>query len=211
MLKASEEVFEKTYGAFDPTVGPLVDAWGFGDGEIIGPDSMQVDSLMSFIGFKKIIFDENSVIGESSMKLNFSAIAKGQIDVVFDYLRDQGYDDIMVEIGGEVRAIGENIEGNVWKIGIEVPDESRVGGLFDAIYLDNKGMATSGNYRNFRILDDGRKVAHTINPTTGYPQLQTLLSATILAPDCMYADAYATACMVLGLEKVKLLLILMLS
>lgn len=107
----------------------------------------------------------------------------------------------MVEIGGEVRAHGKNLEGEYWTIGIEVPDENRIGGLFDALHLENQGMATSGNYRNFRILEDGRKVAHTIDPLTGYPKMQTLLSATVLAPNCMLADAYATACMVLGKEK----------
>ena len=208
VLEASKVVYENTNGAFDPTVGPLVDAWGFGEGEIIGPDSLQVDSLLNYVGFHKIAFSREEVsTSQASVKLNFSAIAKGQaIDVVFDYLRTQGFEDIMVEIGGEVRAIGENLEGDTWTIGIEVPDERRIGGLFDAVYLDNKGMATSGNYRNFRVLDDGRKVAHTINPNTGYPQLQTLLSATVIASDCMYADAYATACMVLGLEKGKALI-----
>ncbi len=208
VLSASEEVYKKTNGAFDPTVGPLIDAWGFGEGKLIGPDSSQVDSLLAYVGFKKIAYDKNGLKSQQeSLKLNFSAIAKGQaIDVVFDFLRTQGYEDIMVEIGGEVRAIGKNLEGNQWTIGIEVPDESRIGGLFDAVYLDDKGMATSGNYRNFRVLDDGRKVAHTINPSTGYPQLQTLLSATVLAPNCMYADAYATACMVLGLEESKRLI-----
>ena len=205
VLQASEDVFNKTRGAFDPTVGPLIDAWGFGEGEMIGPDSAQVDSLLTYVGFDKITFNENELRSQQEfLKLNFSAIAKGQaIDVVFDFLRAQGYEDIMVEIGGEVRAIGENLEGSQWVIGIEVPDESRIGGIFDALYLNDRGMATSGNYRNFRVLDDGRKVAHTINPSTGYPQLQTLLSATVLAPSCMYADAYATACMVLGLEKSK--------
>lgn len=208
VLKASKEVYNETNKSFDPTVGPLVDAWGFGDGEIMGPDSAQVDSLLQYIGFEKLEFNQKQVSSnQSSLKLNFSAISKGQaIDVVFEYLKSQGFENIMVEIGGEVRAMGQNVEGDTWTIGIEVPDERRIGGLFDAIYLDNRGMATSGNYRNFRVLDDGRKVAHTINPATGYPQLQTLLSATVIANDCMYADAYATACMVLGLEESKQLI-----
>ncbi len=203
VLEASTMVYEKSSGAFDPTVGTLVDAWGFGDGKTLNLDSSKVDSLLEFVGFDKIEFDQNTVTKlRPEVKLNFSAIAKGQaIDVVADWLGTMDIMDYMVEIGGEVRANGKNIEGTTWTIGIEVPDESRLGGLFDAIYLENQGMASSGNYRNFRLLDDGRKVAHTIDPRTGFPKMQTLLSATILAPSCMLADGYATACMVLGLEE----------
>ena len=136
------------------------------------------------------------------VKLNFSAIAKGQaVDVVAEWLASQGMENFMVEIGGEVRAQGKNLDREFWTIGIEIPDEQIINGLFDALYLENQGMATSGNYRNFRILEDGRKVAHTIDPLTGYPKMQTLLSATVIAPTCMIADAYATACMVLGKDK----------
>lgn len=208
VLNASKEVFYETNKSFDPTVGPLVDAWGFGDGDLLKPDSSQVDSLLNYVGFDKLQFDQNQVSSnQKSLKLNFSAIAKGQaIDVVFEYLKSLGFENMMVEIGGEVRAKGKNVDGDIWTIGIEVPDERRIGGLFDAIYLNDRGMATSGNYRNFKVLDDGRKVAHTINPATGYPQLRTLLSATVIAKDCMYADAYATACMVLGLEASKKLI-----
>lgn len=203
VLEASRQVNKATNGAFDPTVGQLIDAWGFGDGKLIAPDSSQVDSLMDYIGFDKIKFDMNYASKAiDGLKLNFSAIAKGQaIDVVADWLKAQGMENFIVEIGGEVRAHGENLDGEFWTIGIEVPDEKRVGRLFDALHLENQGMATSGNYRNFRVLDDGRKVAHTIDPKTGYPKMQTLLSATVLAPNCMLADAYATACMVMGKEK----------
>lgn len=203
VLEASAKVYKASNGAFDPTLGPLIDAWGFGDGQILNLDSTSVDSLLEFVGFKKVAFDEKIVKKlQPEIKLNFSAIAKGQaIDVVADWLKSIDITHYMVEIGGEVRANGENIEGETWTIGIEVPDESRLGGLFDAVYLENQGMASSGNYRNFRVLDDGRKVAHTIDPRTGFPKMQTLLSATLLAPSCMLADGYATACMVMGLEK----------
>lgn len=203
VLETSQTVYQKTDGAFDPTVGPLVDAWGFGDGQMIGPDTLQVDSLLQYIGLKKVEYDQAGARSKvKGLKLNFSAIAKGQaIDVVAEYLEAQGKVNYMVEIGGEVRAKGENAEGEIWTIGIETPDENRIGGLYDALYLKDQAMATSGNYRNFRVLDDGRKVAHTIDPTTGFPKMQTLLSATILAPNCMLADAYATACMVLGKDK----------
>lgn len=167
-------------------------------------DSGQVDSILAYVGLEKVIFDENQVSKSlPGIKLNFSAIAKGQaIDVVANYLRKEGIDNLMVEIGGEVRANGKNEKGEIWTIGIEIPDENHVGGVFDAIQLNNQGMATSGNYRNFRFVD-GKKVAHTIDPKTGYPKMITLLSATVVAPSCMYADAYATACMAMGLEKAK--------
>lgn len=205
VLKASAEVYEKSDGAFDPTIGQLIDAWGFGDGGLIAPDSAQVDSLMNLVGFDKLSFDKRGVSTEvEGLKLNFSAIAKGQaIDVVGDFLSSQDVENYMVEIGGEVRGSGKNKEGEYWVIGIEVPDERNIGQLFDAVRLQNQGMATSGNYRNFRVLEDGRKVAHTIDPKTGYPKMQTLLSATVFAPNCMYADAYATACLAMGLEKAR--------
>lgn len=209
VLEASADVYNKSGGAFDPTIGQLIDAWGFGDGSLIAPDSAQVDSLLNLVGFDKISFDARGVRTDvKGLKLNFSAVAKGQaIDVVGDFLADQGISDYMVEIGGEVRAIGKNKEGEYWTIGIEIPDERNAGQLFDAVRLENQGMATSGNYRNFRVLEDGRKVAHTIDPKTGYPKMQTLLSATVFAPNCMYADAYATACLAMGLEAARELIL----
>ena len=203
VLAASARIYEASGGAFDPTLGPLIDAWGFGDGKMLLLDSAKVDSLLAFLGFDKVEFDRNSVKKRiPEVKLNFSAIAKGQaIDIVAEWLLTVGIKNFMVEIGGEVRANGVNAVQTPWAIAIEVPDENRVGDYFDAVYLENQGMASSGNYRNFRILEDGRKVAHTIDPHTGFPKMQTLLSATVLAPDCMLADGYATACMVLGLEK----------
>lgn len=205
VLAASAEVYEKSGGAFDPTVGQLVDAWGFGTEDAIDPDSAQVDSLLEYVGFDKISFDARKVSKKvEGLRLNFSAVAKGQaIDVVGDYLASQGVANYMVEIGGEVRALGKNQEGELWTIGIEIPDERQIGGLFDAVKLENQGMATSGNYRIFRVLPDGRKVAHTIDPKTGFPKMHTLLSATVFAPNCMYADAYATACMAMGLEAAR--------
>ena len=204
VLNASKAVYEESAGYFDPTVGPLVDAWGFGDGETITLDSSQVDSVLQYVGFEKVNFNQSKVFSSvSNLKLNFSAIAKGQaIDVVADYLITQGVENFMVEIGGEVRAKGKNDTDETWTIGIEVPDESRVGGVYDAILLENSAMATSGNYRNFKIVD-GKKVAHTIDPKTGYPKMITLLSATVVAPTCMYADAYATAAMAIGLPGAK--------
>jgi len=208
VIKSSQLVFEESGGAFDPTIGQLIDAWGFGKEGFIAPDSSQVDSLLQYVGFEKIYFDENEARGLSpNVKLNFSAIAKGQaVDVVGNYLETQGIEHFLVEIGGEVVTKGKNNDDNLWAIGIELPNEGQLGGVFDAVLLDNQGMATSGNYRQFRIVN-GMKVAHTIDPKTGFPKMETLLSATVLAPNCMLADAYATACMVLGLEKAKALIL----
>ena len=206
VLEASQLVYEASDGLFDPTVSPLIDAYGFGSGEPIGPDSSQVDSLLQYVGFEKIKFDQQGVRKTvSGVQLNFSAIAKGQaIDAVAQWLRSQEIDDYMVEIGGEVFASGQNEEGDVWVIAIEVPNEYVVGEQFDALPLSNQGMATSGNYRNFLTVN-GQKVSHTINPKTGFPERSNLLSATVVAPNCMLADAYATACMAMGLEACKAL------
>jgi FAD:protein FMN transferase len=208
VMESSQLVYDKSGGAFDPTIGQLIDAWGFGKEGFIAPDSSQVDSLLQYVGFTKISFDQYGAQRLSpGIKLNFSAIAKGQaIDVVGNFLSSKGIAHYLVEIGGEVGTKGKNADENLWAIGIEMPDENRMGGVFDAVLLDNQGMATSGNYRQFRMVN-GIKVAHTIDPKTGYPKMQTLLSATVLAPNCMLADAYATACMVLGLEGAKSLIL----
>ena len=204
VLEASAEVYEKSGGAFDPTIGQLIDAWGFGSGDAIDPDSVQVDSLLELVGFDKIQFNNQRVITPiDGIALNFSAIAKGQaIDVVAEFLELQGIENYLVEIGTEVRCLGKSPRDLPWVVGIEKPDEAVVGQVYDRVYLENGALAGSGNYRNFRV-SNGRKVAHTIDPRTGYPKMQTLLGATIWAPNCMLADAYATAAMVLGLEEAR--------
>ena len=204
VLQASKRVYDASDGAFDPTISPLIDAWGFGAGKTIDPDSSQVDSLKEYTGFAKLSFDQKSVSKSvEGLSLNFAAIAKGQaIDVVAEYLETQGIENYLVEIGTEVRCLGQNPKDQPWVIGIEKPDEAVVGQVFDRVFLENGALAGSGNYRNFRM-SNGRKVAHTIDPRTGYPKMQTLLGATVWAPNCMLADAYATAAMVLGLEGAK--------
>lgn len=203
VLKVSEEVFRKTDGAFDPTVGPLVNAWGFGpDGPAL-KDSLNIQVLLRSVGFDKIRFDENQVIKAiPGMYLDFSAIAKGYgVDVVANYLENLGIKDFLVEIGGELVARGINDRGELWKVGVSTPnEESPANDLYGIIALDNRALATSGNYRNFYV-EDGKKYAHTIDPATGYPVQHELLSVTVVAKDCMTADAYATAMMVMGTEK----------
>ena len=205
VLRRSQEIAQATDGAFDPTVAPLVNAWGFGPegGEL--PDSLAVDSLRQLVGLNNIRFDRQYVVKERpGVQLNFSAVAKGYgVDVVADYLGQLGVENMMVEIGGEVVARGVNPQGEVWRIGIDDPEQP--GRMTVAIALHNQAMATSGNYLNF-YERDGKKYAHTIDPRTGYPVQHSVLSATVIADDCMTADAYATAFMVVGLEKIKDLL-----
>lgn len=204
VLKKSKEIFDLTSGAFDPTVGPLVNAWGFGPGkENQYLDSLSVDSLLQMVGFDKIVFDEKTAVKKvPNMYLDFSAIAKGYgVDVVGLYLESQGINNYMVEIGGEVRCRGINENGKPWLIGIEDPTVSGAEQrLYSTVFLKDRSLATSGNYRNFYVVD-GKKISHTISPFTGYPVQHSLLSASVFATDCMTADALATGFMVLGVEK----------
>lgn len=208
VLSRSKDVFTLTEGAFDPTVGPLVNAWGFGPGrQPTAPDSAEVAELLTKVGYEKVAFSTDTVRMDPGMYLDFSAIAKGYgVDLVGEFLEKKGIVNYMVEIGGEVRARGTNQEGKSWSIGIEDPvvakDERK---LLAVVRLDNKSMATSGNYRNYYEVD-GRIIAHTIDPKTGYSSLHHLLSASVFAPDCMTADAYATAFMVMGVESSKSIL-----
>lgn len=205
VLESSRLVFERTNGAFDPTVGPLVNAWGFGpDKSVTVPDSSVIDSLRSMVGFERIITQGSQVRMDPGMYLDFSAIAKGYaVDLVAEFLEGRGLEHYMVEIGGEVRARGQNQDNETWKIGIEDPmvarDQQR---LLAIVQLDDLSMATSGNYRNYYQVGD-RIIAHTIDPRTGYNTSHNLLSASVFAEDCMTADAYATAFMVLGVEGAK--------
>ena len=203
VLVKSKQVYEDTNGAFDPTVMPLVNAWGFGPEENEMPDSSRIKELKKLVGFNKILFDSKEV--KKSMpgiSLDFSAIAKGYgVDVVGELLESKGIENYLVDIGGEITVKGLNDRGTPWTTGIEDPSVE----VFDrkikaVIEVTDKGIATSGNYRNFYV-KDGKKYAHTISPYTGYPVEHSMLSATVIANDCMTADAYATAFMVLGIER----------
>ncbi|MEX2568333.1 MAG: FAD:protein FMN transferase, partial [Cyclobacteriaceae bacterium] len=205
VLKKSQEVYERTNGAFDPTVGQLVNVWGFGPEGASLKDSVGIPALLEKVGYDLLDFDSVWVKKRvSGIYLDFSAIAKGYgADLVAGFLRNQGISDFLVEIGGELVANGRNEKGELWRVGVSQPDEEgRADELYSIIALENKGMATSGNYRNFYMVD-GKKFSHTISPFTGYPVEHGLLSATVVAEDCMTADAFATAFMVLGTEKAK--------
>ena len=205
MYAMAREVSEKSEGAFDITVAPLVNAWGFGYGNHDHAASPKIDTIMPFIGYRKITLKDHRIIKEDPrIRLDASAIAKGQsCDVIARLLDEEGCENYMVEIGGEIRCKGLNPKGEQWHIGIDKPkdDPANVGEELQIILqVSNIGLATSGNYRQF-YYKDGKKYAHTINPHTGAPVEHNLLSATVIAPTCMQADAYATAFMVLGIEK----------
>jgi thiamine biosynthesis lipoprotein len=202
VLKKSKEIFEATGGAFDPTVMPLVNAWGFGPEDREMPDSSEVKKLKQLVNFKYISFDSVHVWKKKAgVELDFSAIAKGYgVDVVGNFLSQQGIKNYLVDIGGEITCKGINERGTPWTTGIEDPQvQFNERKIMAVIEVSDKAIATSGNYRNFYV-KDGMKYAHTISPFTGYPVQHSLLSATVVADSCMTADGFATAFMVLGVE-----------
>lgn len=204
VLVRSKEIYKITGGAFDPTVGPLVNAWGFGPEARQSPTKERVDSLRQLVSYDSIVFDTASVQKKmADMQLDFSAIAKGYgVDVVSRYLMGNGIENLFVEIGGEIYAHGLSDRGSPWMVGVNYPSEDieEQQQAQAIVGLENRAIATSGNYRNFYEVE-GVKYSHTIDPESGYPVAHSLLSASVFAPDCMTADAYATAFMVLGWEK----------
>jgi len=200
----SVKISEITGGAFDITVGPLVKAWGFGPDEHRNFTEERRDSLLRLVGMDKVRLENGRVIkSDPDIFLDFNAIAQGySVDVIAGYFNSRGIKTYLVEIGGEVRVRGDK-QGVPWRIGIDRPEENNniPGSDLQAIInLKNKSLATSGNYRKFYV-EDGIKYSHTIDPRTGYPAMNQLLSATIIASDCATADGIATACMVFGMEK----------
>lgn len=204
LFQRAMEISQLTDGAFDITVAPFVHIWGFGFKNSDKVTPQMIDSMKAFVGYKKVRMEEGRVIKEDPRTtFDASAIAKGlSSDIVADYLNRKGVDNYMIEIGGEVVTKGKNPKGELWHIGISKPVEDSVinNEIIAVLALDNVGLATSGNYRNFYI-KDGKKYAHTIDPSTGYPVQHSLLSASVIAKDCMTADAFATSFMVMGLEK----------
>ncbi len=200
----AETIYRESYGAFDPTVAPLVNAWGFGFKEGNGVDATTIDSLQALVGMHRVTLAHRHVTKEDPrIMLDFSAIAKGYgSDRVARTLDSCGVKNYMVEIGGEIVLKGNNKNGNPWGIGINKPIDDSLSmnqELQTVLRLTDCAIATSGNYRNF-YYKDGVKYAHTIDPRTGYPVQHSLLSATVIADNCMRADALATAFMVLGVD-----------
>jgi len=203
-FKKSVEITKLTYGAFDITVGPLVRAWGFGPDALKNFTESKRDSLLKLVGMEKVKIENGRLIKtDPGINLDFNAIAQGySVDIVSDYLTGRGIKSYLVEIGGEVRVKGDK-QGVLWRIGIDRPsDDNNLPGndLQAVISLKDRSLATSGNYRKFYI-ENGIKYSHTIDPRTGYPAKNQLLSATIIADKCATADGIATACMVIGKDK----------
>lgn len=204
------EVNKLSEGAFDITVGPVARAWGFGNGPVAKHDKAYIDSLLQYVGMEKVKLEGRKVWRQSpGVRIDVNAIAQGySVDVVCDFFNDRGIKNYLVEIGGEVRGKGTNARGKFWHIGIDRPSEGNLSpgeSLQAIIELQNQSLATSGNYRKF-FVEDGIKYSHTIDPKTGFPARNTLLSATVVCDDCMRADAWATSFMVVGFEKSKELL-----
>lgn len=207
VFKKSKRIFKETEGFFDPTVGNLVNAWGFGPkNEKFDLTPAQVARQMQFVGFDKVQYVGGCIVKRHpEIYLDFNSIAKGYgIDVVARFLESKNITSYLVEIGGEIRTNGFKNLQQPWSIKLVDPIASEFNSGYKKINLSNKSMATSGNYRKFRVTDSGRKYVHTINPKTGDAKESTLLSVSVIAAmDCADVDAYATAFMAMGLEKTK--------
>ncbi len=209
VFRLAQHVSEATDGAFDITVAPLVNAWGFGSKSGSLPDSTAVDSLLQIVGYRRVRLTEAGRLerDDERVMLDCGAVAKGYgVDVVAALLRRRGVVNYMVEIGGEVAVAGHNAKGHLWHVGVSRPVDDPAGTsqeLDTVLQLTDCAMATSGNYRNYRITADGRRIAHTIDPATGQPVQHALLSATVIAPTCAEADAFATSFMVMGEERAR--------
>ncbi|PZR41127.1 MAG: thiamine biosynthesis protein ApbE [Azospira oryzae] len=204
LIEKSREVYTASSGAFDPTVMPLVNAWGFGPAREAMPDSARVDSLRQLVGFNKIVFNQDSVWKKDTrMQLDFGGIGQGYgADIITHFLRAKGIKNMLVELGGEGMACGINLKsGKAWELGILDPNSTEVNQFMKAyVMLTDRSYTTAGTYFNYYEVD-GRKYAHTIDPTTGYPAQNELLSVSVFATDCTTADAWDTALMAMGKEK----------
>lgn len=203
----SERIYKETEGVFDPTIGTLVNAWGFGpENELKNISEAQVDSMMQYVGFDKVSLVNGEIIKtHPNIYFDFNAIAKGfGIDLIGRFLEREGIENYLIELGGEIRAKGKSAKGDFWRVAIEDPNTDGTRSYSKIVTLENMTMATSGNYRKFKMSDDGKKYVHTINALTGYAIESDLLSATVIASlDCADVDGYATAFMAMGLDKSK--------
>jgi thiamine biosynthesis lipoprotein len=212
-FSTSQKIYQVTQGFFDPTIGVLVNAYGFGPNQMkIDLNQSKIDSLLQFVGFNKVQLNENKTISKQYQQtyFDFNAIAQGySVDVVSNFLKSKGIQNAIVEIGGEIFAFGKNsIENKSWVVGIDDPTQTPAERTLVAkIKLDDLGMATSGNYRKVKTDSlTGEKYVHIINPKTGLSQKSSMLSATVLAPKCIEADGFATAFMIMNIESIQKLL-----
>jgi thiamine biosynthesis lipoprotein len=204
----SQDVYKRTNGAFDPSVFPLVKAWGFFKEMNTPPTASEIDSILTFTSFEnnKHHSLKNGVLKklDPRFELDFNAIAQGlSVDYLADFLDEKGHNDYFIEIGGEIRAKGVNNERKPWIVGIDQPTDENDGSnerkLENYLSLNNVSVATSGNYRKF-YEKDGKRYSHTLNPKKGYPVEHNLLSATVISQSAAIADAYATAFMTMGVN-----------
>jgi thiamine biosynthesis lipoprotein len=206
IFKRSEVIATKTEGAFDFTVGPLVNAWGFGFNGRMKMDSAKVDSLKAFVDYRTVRLENGKIVKKrKEIQFDFNAIAQGYaVDVLGEFLAERGIKNYLVDIGGEVLGKGFKPGKIPWMVGVENPatDSLSERTINTKVKLTDKALATSGNYRKY-YEEDGIRYSHTIDPKSGYPVQHTLLSVSVLAADCATADGYATAFMVMGFEKAK--------
>jgi thiamine biosynthesis lipoprotein len=205
VFKASKVIYRQTEGVFDPTIGNVVNAWNFGaEKDKFLTDSTTIDSLMRFVGFNRVGIIGNEIKKQKESYLEFNAIAKGYgIDVIANFLESKGIDNYLVDIGGDLRTSGINLESKKgWAVGIDDPNFDGNQTYSKIILVKDEGLATSGTYRKFKTDENGNRYAHIINTKTGYPTKTNVLSVSVIAKDCMTADAYATAFQAMGIEKV---------
>lgn len=206
VFQASKDIYRLTEGTFDPTIGNVVNAWNFGaEKNKFLTDSTTIDSLVQFVGFNRVGLKNNKIIKPNTSYLEFNAIAKGYgIDLIGEFLESKGVDNYLVDIGGDLRVSGINQERQKpWSVGIDDPNFDGTQSYSKVISLMKGAMATSGTYRKFNLDQDGRRYAHIINTKTGYPSKTNILSVSVIAPDCMTADGYATAFQAMGIEGIK--------
>ncbi|MDA8572132.1 FAD:protein FMN transferase [Flavobacteriaceae bacterium] len=206
VLEGSKQIFEATEGRFDPTIGAVVNAWDFGpEGKIEQLDSLKIKDLMQSVGLDKVTLDGFQITKPIATKLDFNAIAKGYaVDKIADFLSSKNASNFLVEIGGEIVCRGINSKKNTpWIIGIQNPNIESEIPFLDTVVLNDKAMATSGTYRKFKIDENGRRYTHIIDTNTGYPSRTNILSVSVIAENCMTADAYATALQTMPMNRIS--------
>ena len=209
VFKTSKEIYSATQGKFDPTIGAVVNAWDFGpDGKIEALDSLKINELMLSVGMDKITLNNGVILKPKASRLDFNAIAKGYgVDVIGRYLESKNIQNYLIEIGGEIRAKGINtVKNTSWKVGVQHPDLSGDIPYVNTLSLQDESMATSGTYRKFKLDAEGNRYTHIIDTKTGYPIRSGILSVSVVSPNCMVADAYATALQAMTLDKIRMFL-----